>query len=112
MTGPVARRGPVSGPAVAKRRQAVARRRGRDMVRLNKIYTRTGDDGTTDLGDGERRPKFDRRVAAYGEVDETNSAIGLARVVTAASSDANLQAIDAMLKRIQNDLFDLGGDLC
>jgi cob(I)alamin adenosyltransferase len=82
------------------------------MVRLNKIYTRTGDDGTTGLGNGERRPKFDRRVAAYGEVDETNSAIGLARVITAASSDADLMAIDAMLKRIQNDLFDLGADLC
>ncbi len=82
------------------------------MVRLNTIYTRTGDDGTTGLGNGERRQKFDPRVAAYGEVDETNSAIGLARVVTAASSDAGLQAIDAMLKRIQNDLFDLGADLC
>jgi cob(I)alamin adenosyltransferase len=82
------------------------------MVRLNKIYTRTGDDGTTGLGNGERRPKFDRRVAAYGEVDETNSAIGLARVATASSSDADLMAIDAMLKRIQNDLFDLGADLC
>jgi cob(I)alamin adenosyltransferase len=82
------------------------------MVRLNKIYTRTGDDGTTGLGNGERRPKFDRRVAAYGEVDETNSAIGLARVVTAASSDPDLMAIDAMLERIQNDLFDLGADLC
>jgi len=82
------------------------------MVRLNKIYTRTGDDGTTGLGNGERRPKFDRRVAAYGEVDETNSAIGLARVATASSFDADLMAIDAMLKRIQNDLFDLGADLC
>jgi len=82
------------------------------MVRLNRIYTRTGDDGTTGLGNGERRPKFDRRVAAYGEVDETNSAIGLARVATAASSDPDIMAIDAMLKRIQNDLFDLGADLC
>ena len=82
------------------------------MVRLNRIYTRTGDDGTTGLGNGERRPKFDRRVAAYGEVDETNSAIGLARVATASSSNADLMAIDAMLKRIQNDLFDLGADLC
>jgi len=78
------------------------------MVR---IYTRTGDDGTTGLGDGQRRPKFDPRVSAYGEIDETNSAIGLARVVTAASPDADLQAIDAMLQRIQNDLFDLGADL-
>jgi cob(I)alamin adenosyltransferase len=82
------------------------------MVRLNKIYTRTGDDGTTGLGDGQRRPKFDPRVAAYGEVDETNSAIGLARLATAAASDADVALIDAMLKRIQNDLFDLGADLC
>ncbi|MGA2793428.1 MAG: cob(I)yrinic acid a,c-diamide adenosyltransferase [Roseiarcus sp.] len=82
------------------------------MVRLNRIYTRTGDDGTTGLGNGERRAKFDRRVAAYGDVDETNSAIGLARVATASSSNADLMAIDAMLKRIQNDLFDLGADLC
>ncbi len=82
------------------------------MVRLNRIYTRTGDDGTTGLGNGERRPKFDRRVAAYGEVDETNSAIGLARLATASSSNADLMTIDAMLKRIQNDLFDLGADLC
>jgi cob(I)alamin adenosyltransferase len=82
------------------------------MVRLNKIYTRTGDDGTTGLGDGQRRPKFDPRVAAYGEVDETNSAIGLARVATAAASHADLGLIDAMLRRIQNDLFDLGADLC
>jgi cob(I)alamin adenosyltransferase len=82
------------------------------MVRLNRIYTRTGDDGTTGLGNGERRPKFDLRVAAYGEVDETNSAIGLARLATAASSNSDLALIDAMLKRIQNDLFDLGADLC
>jgi cob(I)alamin adenosyltransferase len=82
------------------------------MVRLNRIYTRTGDDGTTGLGNGERRAKFDPRVAAYGEVDEANSAIGLARLATAASPDADLAAIDAMLKRIQNDLFDLGADLC
>jgi cob(I)alamin adenosyltransferase len=82
------------------------------MVKLNKIYTRTGDDGSTGLGDGERRRKFDSRVAAYGEVDETNSAIGLARLATAASSDVDLAQVDAMLKRIQNDLFDLGADLC
>jgi cob(I)alamin adenosyltransferase len=82
------------------------------MVRLNKIYTRSGDDGSTGLGNGERRPKFDPRVAAYGEVDEANSAIGLARVATSSSSDADLARIDAMLKRIQNDLFDLGADLC
>ena len=82
------------------------------MVRLNRIYTRTGDDGTTGLGNGERRPKFDQRVAAYGEVDEANSAIGLARLATAASTNGDLVTIDAMLKRIQNDLFDLGADLC
>jgi cob(I)alamin adenosyltransferase len=82
------------------------------MVRLNKIYTRTGDDGTTGLGNGERRPKFDQRVAAYGDVDETNSAIGLARLATGQSSDVDLALVDAMLKRIQNDLFDLGADLC
>jgi cob(I)alamin adenosyltransferase len=82
------------------------------MVKLNKIYTRTGDDGSTGLGDGERRAKFDRRVAACGEVDETNSAIGVARLATSASSHADLALIDAMLKLIQNDLFDLGADLC
>jgi cob(I)alamin adenosyltransferase len=77
------------------------------MVVLNKIYTRTGDDGTTALGTGERRPKYDLRIAAYGTVDELNAALGLARLHTAA--DAGL---DAMLQRIQNDLFDLGADLC
>jgi cob(I)alamin adenosyltransferase len=77
------------------------------MVVLNKIYTRTGDDGTTALGTGERRPKYDLRVAAYGTVDETNAAIGVARLHTAGDGD-----LDAMLARIQNDLFDLGADLC
>ncbi len=76
------------------------------MVRLNKIYTRTGDDGTTGLGSGERRRKDDLRVEAYGTVDETNAAIGLARLSTAAA-----EGLDAMLARIQNDLFDLGADL-
>ena len=76
------------------------------MVVLNRIYTRTGDDGTTALGSGERRPKYDLRVAAYGTVDETNAAIGLARLHTAAAPE-----VDAMLGRIQNDLFDLGADL-
>jgi cob(I)alamin adenosyltransferase len=76
------------------------------MVILNKIYTRTGDDGTTALGSGERRPKFDLRVSAYGTVDETNAAIGLARLHL-----AQAQNIDAMLGRVQNDLFDLGADL-
>jgi len=77
------------------------------MVRLNRIYTRTGDDGTTGLGSGERRLKCDHRVEAYGTVDEANAAIGLARLHTA-SGDPE---IDAMLGRIQNDLFDLGADL-
>ncbi len=80
------------------------------MVKLNKIYTRTGDKGTTGLGTGERRPKHDPRVAAYGTVDETNAAIGMARLHTAA--DDALRDLDAMLERIQNDLFDLGADLC
>ena len=76
------------------------------MVVLNKIYTRTGDDGTTALGTGERRPKHDVRVAAYGTVDETNACIGLARLHTGADPE-----LDAMLARVQNDLFDLGADL-
>ena len=76
------------------------------MVVLNRIYTRTGDDGTTALGSGERRPKYDLRIAAYGTVDETNAAIGVARLHLAARPD-----VDAMLGRIQNDLFDLGADL-
>ena len=77
------------------------------MVKLNKIYTRTGDDGTTGLGSGERRSKHDLRVEAYGTVDEANSCIGLARIHTAEA----YPALDAMLARIQNDLFDLGADL-
>ncbi|MGI6855373.1 cob(I)yrinic acid a,c-diamide adenosyltransferase [Mesorhizobium sp. 1B3] len=77
------------------------------MVKLNKIYTRTGDDGTTGLGTGERRLKSDVRVDAYGTVDEANAAIGLARLHTGEAHPA----IDAMLARIQNDLFDLGADL-
>jgi cob(I)alamin adenosyltransferase len=78
------------------------------MVVLNKIYTRTGDAGTTALGTGERVPKHAPRIAAYGSVDETNAAIGVARLQLAASHPA----LDAMLGRIQNDLFDLGADLC
>lgn len=78
------------------------------MVVLNRIYTRTGDAGTTALGNGERRPKYDLRIAAYGTVDETNAAIGLARLATATEASD----LDAMLLRIQNDLFDLGADLC
>src|SRR5215470_16403388 len=76
------------------------------MVVLNRIYTRTGDDGTTALGSGERRAKHDLRIAAYGTVDELNATIGLARLHTAATPQ-----VDAMLARIQNDLFDLGADL-
>jgi cob(I)alamin adenosyltransferase len=77
------------------------------MVVLNRIYTRTGDDGTTALGTGERRKKYDLRIASYGTVDETNAAVGLARLSLAVDIE-----IDAMLARIQNDLFDLGADLC
>lgn len=77
------------------------------MVVLNRIYTRTGDDGTTALGSGERRRKSDVRISAYGTVDECNAAIGMARLHAAAESPK----LDAMLGRIQNDLFDLGADL-
>ncbi|RUM97738.1 cob(I)yrinic acid a,c-diamide adenosyltransferase [Pseudaminobacter arsenicus] len=77
------------------------------MVRLNKIYTRTGDDGTTGLGSGERRLKSDLRVEAYGTVDEANACIGMARVHTGTA----YPELDAILSRIQNDLFDLGADL-
>jgi hypothetical protein len=79
------------------------------VVLTTKIYTKTGDDGTTGLGSGERRKKFDLRVEAYGTVDETNAAIGMARLSTGA--DPALADLDAMLMRIQNDLFDLGADL-
>ncbi len=75
------------------------------MVTLNRIYTKTGDKGDTALGDGTRRPKSDPRIEAYGTVDETNAAIGVARLHAAGD-------VDAMLMRIQNDLFDLGADLC
>ncbi|NNC59286.1 MAG: cob(I)yrinic acid a,c-diamide adenosyltransferase [Erythrobacter sp.] len=75
------------------------------MVKLNKIYTRTGDDGTTGLVDGSRRPKHDARMTAIGVIDEANSALGLAAVSLAGSDHADL------LFRIQNDLFDLGADI-
>jgi cob(I)alamin adenosyltransferase len=74
------------------------------MVTLNRIYTKTGDKGETALGDGTRRPKHDLRIHAYGTVDETNAAIGLARLYAK-------DEVDVMLGRIQNDLFDLGADL-
>jgi cob(I)alamin adenosyltransferase len=76
------------------------------MVVLNRIYTRTGDDGTTALGSGERRAKYDLRISAYGTVDETNAAIGVVRLHLGEARE-----IDAMLGLIQNDLFDLGADL-
>jgi cob(I)alamin adenosyltransferase len=74
------------------------------VVALNRIYTRTGDTGTTGLASGERRKKHDLRVEAYGTVDETNACLGLARLHTDGE-------VDAMLSRIQNELFDLGADL-
>ncbi len=77
------------------------------MVQLTRIYTRGGDRGETSLGSGRRVPKHDLRVAAFGTVDEANSAIGIVRLHTAETA-----AEDAMLARIQNDLFDLGADLC
>lgn len=77
------------------------------MVQLTRIYTRGGDKGQTSLGDGRRVPKHDLRVASYGTVDEVNSIVGLVRLSTAEAPE-----IDAMLSRIQNDLFDLGADLC
>jgi len=75
------------------------------MVTLNKIYTRTGDDGTTALADGSRRVKYDLRIESYGAVDEANAAIGLARLHTKGTT------LDDILARLQNDLFDLGADL-
>ncbi len=75
------------------------------MVKLTKIYTRAGDAGQTSLGDSSRVAKHDVRIAAFGTVDETNAAIGLARLHLGGEEDR-------MLARIQNDLFDLGADLC
>ncbi|MEZ5791218.1 MAG: cob(I)yrinic acid a,c-diamide adenosyltransferase [Nitratireductor sp.] len=77
------------------------------MVILNKIYTKTGDDGTTGLGNGERRSKADLRIDAYGTVDEANSCIGLCRLHTG----TEYPELDLALSAIQNDLFDLGADL-
>lgn len=79
------------------------------MVILNKIYTKTGDDGSTALGTGQRLSKNHLRIQSYGTVDETNATIGLARLHT---SSSDLAGLDAMLARIQNDMFDLGADLC
>jgi cob(I)alamin adenosyltransferase len=77
------------------------------MVVLNRIYTRTGDDGTTSLGSGARRKKYDPRVDAYGTLDELNAVIGLTRLHTSADP-----VLDAALARIQNDIFDVEADLC
>jgi cob(I)alamin adenosyltransferase len=77
------------------------------MVVLNRIYTRSGDDGTTSLGSGARRKKYDLRVEAYGTLDELNAVVGLARLHTAGNAD-----LDHALGRIQNDLFDVEADLC
>ncbi len=79
------------------------------MVVLNRIYTRTGDSGDTSLGSGERVSKADLRIEAYGTVDETNAALGLVRQHT---THVRLALLDDMLGRIQNELFDLGADLC
>ncbi len=76
------------------------------MVVLNRIYTRTGDDGTTALGSGDRRKKYDLRVSAYGTLDEVNAVIGVARLHTQGAD------IDATLARVQNDLFDVEAELC
>ena len=78
------------------------------MVVLNRIYTRTGDKGLTALGSGKRVRKTHPRVEAYGTVDETNAALGVARLHVAGA----FPELDAVLARIQNELFDLGADLC
>src|SRR5499426_1902713 len=77
------------------------------MVVLNRIYTRTGDEGMTSLGSGERRKKYDLRIEAYGTLDELNAVVGVARLHVAGDA-----AFDALLGRIQNDLFDVEADLC
>jgi cob(I)alamin adenosyltransferase len=76
------------------------------MIKINRIYTRTGDDGTTGLVRGPRRMKYDLRVQAFGTVEEANSFIGMARLNT-----ASMPKLDRLLARIQNDLFDVGSDL-
>lgn len=76
------------------------------MIKINRIYTRTGDTGSTSLVRGPRRPKYDLRVEAYGTVDEANASIGAARIHT-----GSMPKVDMLLGRIQNDLFDVGSDL-
>jgi cob(I)alamin adenosyltransferase len=83
------------------------------MVKLNRIYTRTGDDGTTGLGTGARVSKTDARVVAYGTVDEANAALGLCVVeAVGAPAGSRSEQVGKLLRDIQNDLFDLGADLC
>lgn len=82
------------------------------MVVLNKIYTKTGDDGETALGDGARVAKHSPRVEAYGTVDELNALIGVARLALDTAEGEQVIDLDAALSRIQNDLFDCGADLC
>src|SRR5688500_16588146 len=78
------------------------------MVYLSRIYTKTGDQGDTSLGDGQRVPKDHPRVAAYGSVDELNALLGLVRSTSATAGDD----LKELLASIQNDLFDVGADLC
>ena len=80
------------------------------MVKLNKIYTKTGDKGTTGLASGDRVAKHDIRIEAYGTVDETNASLGLA-LVALKQDDPHYEQLSPMILRIQNDLFDLGADL-
>ncbi|NBC33571.1 MAG: cob(I)yrinic acid a,c-diamide adenosyltransferase [Alphaproteobacteria bacterium] len=82
------------------------------MVQLTRIYTRGGDKGKTSLGDGTRVAKHDLRVTAYGTVDEANAILGLVRLHLGPEARGDLADIDQMLMRIQNDMFDLGADLC
>ncbi|WP_343560965.1 cob(I)yrinic acid a,c-diamide adenosyltransferase [Kiloniella sp. b19] len=82
------------------------------MVQLTRIYTRGGDKGKTSLGSGQRVAKHDLRVDAYGSVDEANAILGIVRLHTGDSGDSSLREMDAVLSRVQNDLFDLGADLC
>jgi len=83
-----------------------------DMVNLTRIYTRTGDDGTTALGDFSRTSKTDPRLVAYADVDEANSAIGVALAVDTAGAGDLADEVAQLLRRVQNDLFDVGADLC
>ena len=83
------------------------------MVNLTRIYTRTGDDGTTALGDFSRTSKNDPRLIAFADVDEANSAIGVVLAMTGPGTGAELdESIATLLRRVQNDLFDVGADLC